>query len=214
MSHPLSRPVIDLAGQRFGRLVAIRWNAGDIAKAWLCQCECGAEVVVRGAFLRSGKTKSCGCYKRERMKAGLGRKHGMEGSRTYTSWAAMLGRCRNPNDPSYGHYGARGITVCERWEHFSNFLTDMGERPSGTTIDRIDSTGGYGPGNCRWATAKEQQNNISSNRRVCYEGSTYTLRQLSDLTGVSYELLRTRIGRGWDVVRAVTTTPQQKRRNA
>jgi hypothetical protein len=125
---------------------------------------------------------------------------------TYKSWNSMIGRCTNPADPSFQRYGGVGITVCERWTTFDNFLADMGIRPAGTSLDRIDPVGNYEPANCRWASAKVQANNRRNNRTVEYRGETMTVRQLSDITGVSYGLLRQRIlNGGWDVELALST---------
>lgn len=202
------KPTIDLTGRRFGRLLALRYSdKNDGRKAWVCRCDCGVEKEVRGSDLRKGKAISCGCYIAERLSSGLrGSTHGMTDTPTYYSWSSMLGRCNNPNDPSYPRYGGRGIGVCERWSAFESFLADMGERPEGKTLDRFPNKfGNYEPGNCRWATAKEQANNLERNFVTTFRGRRFTLRELSDETGVPYNRLRDRIyKRGWDAERALT----------
>lgn len=150
----------DITNQRFGRLVAVRpsGNKKHNCIAWTCQCDCGNQAEVASNTLRSGYTRSCGCLARETAaKAKL--KHGAWGSPAYRSWDMMIQRCTNPKHTSFPRYGALGVTVCERWRTFSLFLSDMGERPAGTSIDRIDSCKGYEPGNCRWATTLEQARN-------------------------------------------------------
>lgn len=121
----------------------------------------------------------------------------------------MLGRCTQPSNPSYRHYKKLGITVCERWRKFENFLADMGARPDNTSLDRIDSTRNYEPRNCRWATKREQSNNRSDNRHFTYKGREYTLAELARATGADYGLLRSRLCRSphlqWTVEGAVET---------
>lgn len=122
--------------------------------AWVAVCDCGGKTIV----LSGDKTMSCGC---SRIKHGhTSSKTGtVVVSRTYKSWLAMVQRCTNPNYSNYEYWGGRGISVCDSWKTFSNFLHDMGERPPRTSIDRIDVNGNYEPGNCRWATISEQRAN-------------------------------------------------------
>ena len=149
----------DLTGRRFDRLTA-QWPAGrghahghGKHVHWLCICVCGTLCVIKAGDLRSGNSQSCGC---RRTKHG----HSTPTTPTYRTWLHMLDRCRNPNTRKWKHYGGRGISVCERWRKFENFLADMGRRPLGKTIDRFpNKDGNYEPGNCRWATKREQLDN-------------------------------------------------------
>lgn len=153
---------VDLTEQRFNRLTALYQIAGSRPTSWRCKCDCGAEINVQSFQLRNGRTKSCGCFRRERG-AVLLKTHGESGAnrtRTYTTWMRMIARCTNPKIDQYRYYGARGISVCDRWRNsYEAFRADMGERPANHTIDRINSDGNYEPGNCRWATPLEQSRN-------------------------------------------------------
>lgn len=150
---------VDIAGQRFGRLTALRFtHSVNGVRMWLCRCDCGIEAPVDCHALRTGNTKSCGCLRRD-VASAANRTHGLSGSSTFFRWQAMKNRCLNPRDKDWKHYGGRGITVCERWLSFEPFLADMGEAPPGMTIDRRDNDKGYEPGNCRWATMTVQANN-------------------------------------------------------
>jgi len=127
-----------------------------------------------------------------------------ESSPTYQAWAAMRHRCLRPSNPRFADYGGRGITVCERWSSFAAFLSDMGERPNGMQIDRIDNDGNYEPSNCRWATAKEQTRNRRNNRLLTIDGATKCLAQWSELSGVGYAVIRARLTvLKWEPKRAV-----------
>jgi len=147
----------NLTGEVFGRLTVV---ARDFTRKyykprWLCQCDCGEQKVVRAVALKSGTTRSCGCLAREGTKKRATR-HGKTGSPTYLSWRSMIVRCER--DPRATRYFNR-VTVCEEWHRFDVFLRDMGERPAGTTLDRVDNARGYEPGNCRWATCVQQTAN-------------------------------------------------------
>ncbi len=163
-------------GQRFNRLIVLGYAQHGL---WLCKCDCGNQMRAGAFDLRNNRTKSCGCWKREHavipigvgrrfvkgQKAGL--KHGQYKTPEYTTWLNMKRRCNNPSHPSWKHYGGRGIRVCDRWlgaQGFINFLADMGPRPEGLTLDRINNDGNYEPGNCRWATWEVQR----ANQRIAF----------------------------------------------
>lgn len=137
-------------------------------------------------------------------------------SRVYKSWTDMMMRCTNPKNKRWKDYGGRGIRVCERWRVARNFCLDMGERPEGMTLDRIDNDGNYEPANCRWASRVRQQNNKRSNRVISYEGTTLTCTEWARRLGIDVSTLSKRINRsGWTVERALTTPPIEPRmRNA
>ena len=153
-------------GGRFGRLVVTGEPQRDRGWWWVpCRCDCGRDKRARLDRLRCGATQSCGCLHRERFSR---LRHGFsvesaEGYSTHTVWTGMRARCRNPSNRSYRLCGGRGIRVCERWESFENFLADMGVRPPGATLDRIDVNGNYEPANCRWASKAEQGRNQRRN---------------------------------------------------
>jgi hypothetical protein len=163
-NEPMRR--IDLTGQKFGRLtVIIAVGSRNGRRLWQCRCECGRKLIVTGSNLRTGNSNSCGCFHRDRAteRGRASKTHGHwtngQASPTYRSWLAMHARCKHPNMNGFEFYGGRGIKVCIRWKRFENFLADMGERPDGQSLDRIDSDGNYEPSNCRWATAIEQRHN-------------------------------------------------------
>src|SRR5215472_1004899 len=151
-------PLKHIERQRYGRLTVLRLSRRRGRVAWECQCDCGQSIVVARSELQTGDTQSCGCLRRENTQQQF-RRHGMSQSGTYRSWKLMKRRCLNPNTVQWRYYGGRGIWVCQRWRRFENFLADMGERPSGMTIDRINNDDGYYPENCRWTTQNDQLRN-------------------------------------------------------
>lgn len=161
----------NLVGQRFDRLsVVARVESKNHNARWLCRCDCGSETVVASTKLVSGNTRSCGCLQRDRT-----RTHGKSRTRTYRIWMHMRQRCENPRSDSWARYGGRGITVCDRWRDFTAFFEDMGEAPAGHSLDRIDVNGNYEPGNCRWATSRQQLRNTRRNKVVNLNGEQVLL---------------------------------------
>ncbi len=152
--------LINLTGKVFGYLrVICRRTCGGRRVRWLCVCRCGKLVDVAGDSLHVGDTRSCGCYHRRRAsESNITHGHSTR-SVMYSTWCNMKTRCTNINSEDYPNYGGRGIMVCDRWSAFENFLEDMGERPPGRSIDRIDNDGNYEPTNCRWATPTQQRHN-------------------------------------------------------
>jgi len=181
---------------------------------WQCKCNCGSEINVPAARLRSGMTSSCGCLAREgnRLTHGDARKGKV--SREWRIWANMKNRCLNPRCKAYPDYGGRGITVCEQWKNsFEEFLRDMGRCPPKLTIERIDNDRNYEPGNCKWATRFEQGENKRNNRYISHQGEARLLPHWAILKGIHVKTLGTRLKRGWSVSRALEQPIQKQQRN-
>jgi hypothetical protein len=196
---------IDIAGQKFGRLTAVRSVSKDGRHHWLCNCDCGKQSVVSGKHIRTGHTRSCGCLYMD---------HDLTHTPEYRTWANMLSRCRNAKVPNYPQYGGRGIAVCDRWLDFMNFYSDMGPRPSKQhSLDRIKNSGGYEPGNCRWATDLEQMRNTRYNRNLTFNGQTKCISEWAEIAGMGFGTLYHRLYRyGWSVERALTTPIKRAKR--
>lgn len=197
---------IDLTGRRFGRLTVIERaeNTKGGKSRWVCKCDCGNTIISKADNLKSGNTKSCGCYASE-LTANRNYKHGNGHSRLYHIWDKMRQRCYNPKDPKYSRYGARGITVCPEWSNFQVFYewAITNGYADNLTIDRRDNDGNYCPQNCHWATAKEQANNKSNNKMITYCGKTQTLAQWADELQIPYLKLRNRLyNLNWTVAEA------------
>jgi hypothetical protein len=164
---------INLAGHRFGRLIVIgEFKVINKKSFWLCRCDCGQSKFISASHLVSSHTLSCGCLNKEKSSERYKKinfKHGLHGTREYRTWRRMIQRCYDKNDVGYKYYGGRGISVCDRWRtSFELFLEDMGKKPVGLSIERINNNCGYSKENCKWATSKEQANNRSNNRIVSF----------------------------------------------
>lgn len=210
MKKPSKRGLKDERGNRYGRLLVESLDATNPRPCawWVCICDCGQMRTLRGTDLRRGKVKSCGCLKRDLQAKRLYR-HGFAGTPTYASWKSMNDRCCKPATNGYDNYGGRGIKVCNRWSDANdsgvvNFVEDMGRRPRGCTIDRIDPDGDYTPSNCRWATDKEQRNNMRT--AVTFRGETKSLTEWGRGVGISQTTMHARINKhGWSMEKALTT---------
>jgi hypothetical protein len=204
----MGRASIDITGQRFGRLVALRKVGHEINKAgktfhvtWECVCDCGAVVTKSGSKLRQGRVLSCGCLAKDVTRArSITHQHSVGGKRTpeYKTYEGMLQRCYNESHQSYHHYGGRGIDVCERWKaSFENFLEDMGFKPGKSySLDRINNDLGYSKDNCRWATRKEQARNRRTNKLVLHEGRLVCAVELAKILGLPASTVYQRLASG------------------
>lgn len=198
---------IDLTGREFWDWTVIeragaRKYKNTSVVLWKCQCKCGNIAIVAGKDLRQGKSKRClKCAEKLHTEflEQIRTKHGGKGTRLYTIWGGMKQRCYNPNNKHYKDYGGRGITICDEWKDnfvaFEKWALNNGYRDD-LSIDRKDGTKGYSPGNCRWATNKEQCNNLKSNILITYNGETKTAKQWSEDTGILYETIIGRYRRG------------------
>lgn len=185
----------------FGRWTVLGKLSGRVV---LCRCSCGTKRIVNVSTLRRGKSRSCGCYRREW--STLNRTHGMSGTPTYQAWRHMINRCENPNDEHFDHYGGRGIKVCDRWRSsFEAFFEDMRARPPDRySLDRIDNDRGYEPGNCRWATRKEQARNKRTTRFLEFRGERRPLVEWAEILGIPAYSIWNRIRLGWTDEEALT----------
>ena len=204
--------MINLIGQKFNRLtVSGFYGKNNLGKSlWNCSCECGNNKTVLGAHLRSGHTKSCGCLQLESVTKHGDCKNGVR-SGEYRSWEGMLRRCENPKHTRYKDYGGRGISVCERWHQFEIFLEDMGPRPHGMWLERIDNDMNYCKDNCKWATTEEQGNNTRSNVWLEFNSEVKNIAQWSAEIGIGRSTLRERIQRGWSTEKVLTSPVDPKK---
>lgn len=190
---------IDIIGKRFGRLTAL-YFIPDSSKwaSFMFKCDCGNTKRILAQSVTSGRSLSCGCYHKE-SNILRNKTHGHSGknrTKTYNTWALMMDRCEwGGHRIMWSNYGAKGIKVCERWRKFENFLQDMGERPIGKTLDRIDNAKGYSKENCRWATNREQSLNKVKTPRVRYQGSVIDVFSLRESFGISYSAFNSRAQR-------------------
>jgi len=206
--------LIEMSGQRFGRLLVLRRDTSRGIKPvrWLCQCDCEANISVIGYCLRSGHTKSCGCLQAE-LASAANSTHGLaKRVPEYDVWRNMRRRCANPKLERYKDYGGRGIYVCERWNDFNLFLQDMGSRPSHShTIERIDNNGPYSPENTCWATRRAQSRNTRRNRIVDIDGTKYIAADAANIVGIPPKKLQWRLKQGHSMSKALSPGDLRKR---
>lgn len=213
--------LIDLTGQRFGRLTVVSraddvfTSGGNRKVTWMCICDCGKRVVVLSANLRNGHTKSCGCISAEILQK-RNVVHGYCYSKLYEVWKGMKARCLNPTHMYYENYGGRGVEVCEEWEQdflvFRDWAIENGYQ-EGLTIDRKDGAKGYTPENCRWVPMKTQNNNKRNNHLISFRGETHTLAEWAEITGINRSAITDRLVRGWPLERVLTEPVHAKFRN-
>lgn len=207
--------LIDLTGQRFGRLVVLKRAVSDNHGAkWFCRCDCGNTLSVRAYALRSGHTVSCGCYRLEQTLSAV-TTHAESGTKLHKVWRGIKWRCYDVHSPVYKYYGARGIIVCDEWidnfENFRDWALANGYQ-EGLSIDRINVDGDYSPQNCRWGDAFTQMNNTRRNHFMEFQGEIHSVSEWSRLKGISVGCLFSRLRRGWSVERTLTEPARDNKR--
>lgn len=211
-------PLNNLLGRRFGRLVVMKRaeNGKDGRVRWLCKCDCGNEKIVIAKLLINGCTKSCGCLNSEKAaeRAHNRAKHGEYKTRLYSIWTGIKDRCYRPKTIGYKNYGGKGIKMCEEWQSYISFRdwAIANGYSNELTIDRINNEKDYCPENCRWATMKQQRHNSSQNRFIVYNNETHTIDEWSEITGINYHTISSRLRRGWNVADTLTKPVQKQRR--
>lgn len=189
----------DLSGQKFFRWTAL--SKADLphnfgSAYWVCRCECGTERPVLRGSLTKGLSKGCGLGKC-RTSFKHGHSLGAGESREYGIWSGMKQRCNNPASPNYHRYGGRGITHCDRWHDFAEFLKDMGDAPEGMSLERIDNDKGYSHENCKWATSKEQSRNTVITTKINIGDSEFSLSALAEAIGKDRKRVAEKVKKGW-----------------
>lgn len=213
--YSMGAKFVDLTGRRFERLLVLGVSATRLygkQLAWDCQCDCDKTKVALTSSLKAGLIKSCGCLGRD-CKPPVGWTHGMSKYSGIKVWEGMIRRCTNPKDKDFHLYGARGIKVCERWLDVRLFAEDMGDKPDGHSLDRIDTYGDYCVENCRWATAMEQGANKRTNCMIEHEGQILHVAEWCRRCNIKVSTFRNRVKSGMSPSDALTM-PLQRRRKA
>lgn len=197
----------NIVGNKFGELLVLECAGKDKngKYLWLCSCTCGKRKIIRGNHLCSGASKSCGC------KEAVKKTHGMTHTKEYNTWRGMIARCTYVKHPQFMDYGGRGIRVCKRWLSFSNFYADMGVRPRGMCLERIDNNGNYEPKNCKWISQPKQSRNRRGNRLITWGDKTRCMSEWAEIKGIKAMTLQRRLNLGWGVGKCLTT-PIKKRK--
>ena len=205
----MRKPIIK-AGDKYNRLTAVRFNHMDKYRNqhWLFKCDCGQEKIIRVISVKLGKTKSCGCLQRQKSSENLKKintTHNMTYTKEYRAWCAMKSRVLNPNNINFKSYKKRNIKICEQWKNsFKQFYADMGKRPKGKKLCRINCNRNYEPKNCHWANEQNQQNNKRNNKYwLTYKGKKMTIAQWARKLGTNNNTLYSRISRGWSIRKAL-----------
>jgi hypothetical protein len=216
--------LINITGKRFGRLIALQYmglrNPLKKDDKWECICDCGIKVLVSGAKLRSGHTKSCGCLVADSCRdVGKSCKtHGQSYSTLYSIWQGMKKRCSRIKNSNFIWYGGRGVSICPEWKNFENFFEWnklLGEKgyKKGLSLDRINNEMGYSPENCRWTTAVTQGRNKRNNLLVTINGETKCVAEWAEIFSINRYLVYSRIRNGWELNEGLFTPPKQKQRS-
>lgn len=210
------KKIKDHKGEVYGRLTVLYFIKREKNKTyWKCKCECGNEIIIPITYLTTGDTQSCGCLRKE-VTAKTSKKNSfVKNHRLYSIWIDMRRRCYNKNRKSYKYYYKKNICICEQWKNdfaeFQDWSLKNGYKDN-LTIDRINNDGNYEPGNCRWVTTFEQNNNMSTNHKIFYKGKEYnSMSAFCRIFNIDYEIFRGRIRHGWDIEKALNTPVRKKK---